>query len=338
MDSALAFGDRGDAVRDLQRRLAAAGHPIPADTPGVFGPETEAAVREFQSRRSVRVDGVVGSETWSALVESGFALGDRLLYERAPNLRGDDVAALQRTLNRLGFDAGREDGILGPETGDALREFQRNAGLSVDGISGPSTLDAFRRVEVMAAGSVASVRERDELRRPDGLAGRRIYIAIAPGFDQIGTHLVRDLSAARAEVMPDLSGADDHALATRANRWRADLFVALRSGDLAEWQCLYFSSGDFQSERGCHAAQVIGEELGRVPSTTVASDGASVDGVSYAILRETKMAAVLCGLADADAGNLAGILSRSAQIGSAISRGVGRAFEEPSRTGGSRGS
>ena len=36
-------------------------------------------------------------------------------------LRGDDVSELQRRLNALGFDAGREDGILGPETEAALR-------------------------------------------------------------------------------------------------------------------------------------------------------------------------------------------------------------------------
>lgn len=319
-------GDDGDAVRDLQHRLSGAGHAVPSGESGSFGPETEQAVRSFQTRRAVRVDGVVGPETWAALVESGFTLGDRLLYQRSPNLRGDDVATLQRTLNRLGFDAGREDGILGPETGGALREFQRNAGLSVDGIAGPATLESFKRVEMMAAGSVASVRERDELLRPAGLTGRRIYVAVDPGFDQIGNRLLRELAAARAEVMPDVSGANDHALATRANRWRANLFVALRPGDQPSWQCLFYASGDFQSERGCHAAKVIGEELGRVLPH---AEPDAVAGVSYAILRETRMAAVMCGLANADAGRLALVLARSAEIGSAIGRGVWRAFEEP---------
>ena len=34
----------------------------------------------------------------------------------APNLRGEDVAELQRILARLGFDCGRVDGIFGPDT------------------------------------------------------------------------------------------------------------------------------------------------------------------------------------------------------------------------------
>ena len=44
-------------------------------------------------------------------------------------LRGDDVLDLQHQLNALGFDAGRDDGIFGPHTADALREFQRNVGV-----------------------------------------------------------------------------------------------------------------------------------------------------------------------------------------------------------------
>ena len=136
----------GEAVRDLQQRLAAAGHLPVGDEPGVFGAGTEMALRAFQEARGIRVDGVCGVETWAALVESGFALGDRMLYESSPNLRGDDVADLQHRLNVLGFDAGREDGILGRQTGTALREFQRNTGLAVDGILGPETLDAFGRV------------------------------------------------------------------------------------------------------------------------------------------------------------------------------------------------
>lgn len=327
--SVLRTGDSGDAVRDLQQRLTVAGFAIPVAEMSSFGPGTERAVRDFQTHRKVRIDGVVGPETWSVLVESGFALGDRLLYQRSPNLRGDDVTALQRTLNRLGFDAGREDGILGPETAGALREYQRNAGLSVDGIAGPATLDAFKRVEAMAAGSVASVRERDELRRPGGLTGRRIYVAVHPGFDQIGRPLSQALTRGGAEVMADLSGADDHELAQRANRWRADLFLALRPGDRPTSQCLYFASGDFQSERGRHAATVIGEELANaVSSLAMASD--DVSGVSYSILRETRMAAVVCGLGDAAAEHLAAILAQSAEVGAAISCGVRRTFDEAS--------
>ncbi len=324
--AALQRGHRGTPVRDLQHRLIGAGCRIDSSEIGRFEATTEAAVREFQTVRSVRVDGVVGPETWAALVESGFAIGDRLLYHRSPNLRGDDVLALQRLLNRLGFDSGREDAILGPQTAAALREFQRNSGLSVDGIAGPSTLDAFSRVEPMADGSVASVRERDELRRGSRLDGRRIYLSVSPGFDQIGTPVARSLTNLGAQVMLDVSGADDHQLASRANRWHADLFVATRSGDAPGWHCFYYERDSFRSERGWHAAHRIADELVACGSPHE-TDG--VSGMAFAVLRETRMAAVVCALGDGTAERLGKLLTRSPEFGAAIGTGIRRAFEEP---------
>ena len=93
-------------MRDLRQRLAATGATLPAgDT---YDDATRSAVRTFQERRGLRVDGICGPETWGALIESGFHLGDRLLYISGDMLRGDDVADLQRQLNALGFDAVRE--------------------------------------------------------------------------------------------------------------------------------------------------------------------------------------------------------------------------------------
>src|SRR5256885_8823551 len=99
-------------------------------------------------------------------------------------LRGDDVAELQRRLNGLGFDAGREDGILGDDTTRALIEFQRNMNLPTDGMCGTATLAVLERVGGLAEGSVASVREREALRRgPHRLSGRRGVVTPAPRLD-----------------------------------------------------------------------------------------------------------------------------------------------------------
>ena len=54
-------GMTGQAVTDLQKALRAQGHPIDAD--GVFGPETERAVKSFQQQHGLIRDGVVGQET-----------------------------------------------------------------------------------------------------------------------------------------------------------------------------------------------------------------------------------------------------------------------------------
>ena len=133
-------------MRDLQRRLARLSFDVAGDQLGRYGTATTEAVRAFQEHRGLRPDGVCGEQTWSALVEAGYRLGDRLLYLRQPMLRGDDVASLQRRLGALGFDAGRVDGIFGPRTQVALTEFQRNVGLTVDGVCGPATTDALARL------------------------------------------------------------------------------------------------------------------------------------------------------------------------------------------------
>lgn len=319
---------QGEPVRDLQQRLAAAGHVPIGDEAGVFGAATETALRAFQEARGIRVDGVCGPETWSALVESGFALGDRLLYERSPNLRGDDVAELQRRLNALGFDAGRGDGIFGDQTGAALREFQRNTGLAVDGILGPETLEGLARVSTRAEGSVAAVRERESLRDPRRLRDHRVYVAVAPEFQTLGDVLGRTLSAVGAQTITDLSGEDDSAVATRANQYHADLFLGIRAGDRSGCRCHYFASGDFRSEAGYRVARAIQEELDAV----LGRRDAEVEGPcgrSFVILRETRMAAVVCEpVGERDVAAMGALVAAVADVGAAIARGIQRGVEE----------
>ncbi len=288
-------GDSGEAVRDLQRRLLALGYQLPPEERGSFGPGTERELRRFQERCALRIDGICGRETWTALVESGFRLGDRMLYVRRPMLRGDDVSELQRRLNMLGFDAGKEDGIFGPDTAGALTEFQRNAGIGCDGIFGPDTADALGRIGelrigTLAEGSVAWVREREALRRgPHRIAGRRVFLAVAPGFDALADRVMRGLLDAGALVVLDSSGADDSGLAAAANRYEADLFFGLRPGVEPGCRCSYFESGQFRSEAGFRVAKAVSDELAAVLATT-----AHLCGRRHTVLRETRMAAVLC--------------------------------------------
>ncbi len=138
-------GERGPAVEDIQRRLLSLGYDLgPSGVDGVFLGRTAEAVSLFQSREGIADDAVVGEETWAALVDRTFTLGDRVLYLKLPHFHGQDVHVLQEALSSLGFACGDLDGILGAYTEGAILEFQRNTGLPADGIAGDDTFRAIR--------------------------------------------------------------------------------------------------------------------------------------------------------------------------------------------------
>jgi peptidoglycan hydrolase-like protein with peptidoglycan-binding domain len=60
-------GASGEAVKCLQRELVDAGYSLTVD--GSFGPTTYSAVRAYQSKTGLVVDGVVGNNTWGSLVD-----------------------------------------------------------------------------------------------------------------------------------------------------------------------------------------------------------------------------------------------------------------------------
>jgi N-acetylmuramoyl-L-alanine amidase len=317
-------GDHGAAVRDVQQRLLAAGIQIRVD--GEYGEETERAVRRFQAERRLRVDGICGPETWGALVESGYSLGDRLLYLCQPMLRGDDVAALQRRLNSLGFHAGREDGILGPETEAAIAAFQRDAGLAVDRVCGPATLAVLNRVGSLAAGSVATVREREALRRERRqLDGMRVFLAGDLGLAALTSAVGRGLRELGAIVALDTSGEDPSLVAATANRFGAAVFVALTAGSEPHPRCAYFENNTFRSEGGFCLATKLTDALRKV-----FTDVGEPIGRTYRLLRETRMAAVACELVpqdDADA--TSSLATQLPAVAEAVVEGVRRGVEEP---------
>ena len=135
----------GSGVAEMQRKLG-----VPAD--GVFGPQTERALRRWQRRRGLTADGIAGPVTRRAMgLGSGPVLkrkrarGHRRAAGRSRQRRGSrarsprsgGVRALQR---KLGVPA---DGAFGPQTEQAVRRFQRRRGLAADGVVGPVTRRAL---------------------------------------------------------------------------------------------------------------------------------------------------------------------------------------------------
>jgi N-acetylmuramoyl-L-alanine amidase len=272
--------------------LSAAGVAAGPFESGQYCPNTEAAVYAFQLGRGLRADGCCDDQTWSALVEASWSLGDRLLYHRSPNLRGDDVAELQRRLGRLGFDAGRVDGIFGPLAEHALQEFQRNVGLHADGICGYETVHALHRLGERVAGPpVASIREGEQLRQaPRTLAGRRLVVGQLGSLGVVARAVAKALRQAGATVMT-LDEPDGSAQAQATNRFAADVYLGLAPA-AGPVSVAYYAVPGFESIGGRHLAELLYRHLATV--APVVAEGPQ--GMRLAVLRETRMPAVLCEL------------------------------------------
>ena len=64
----LRVGSQGDLVAHVQTKLG-----VPSD--GIFGPQTDAAVRRYQLSAGLDVDGIVGPNTWASMFEKAGASG-----------------------------------------------------------------------------------------------------------------------------------------------------------------------------------------------------------------------------------------------------------------------
>jgi hypothetical protein len=119
-------GDTGEEVYAIQFLLNAHGATLTPD--GIFGPLTQSAVEDFQTDKGLSEDAIVGPQTWDALI-----------IQLSQGKHGPEVRALQRLLKyKFGYNI-NVDGDFGPDTKDAVKDFQTNHGLNSDGIVGPKT-------------------------------------------------------------------------------------------------------------------------------------------------------------------------------------------------------
>jgi N-acetylmuramoyl-L-alanine amidase len=266
----------------------------PTPQAGTFCAATGEALTRFQRARGLRVTSVCDEETWRALVEANWRLGDRMLVHTSPNLRGDDVAELQGLLARLGFDCGRVDGIFGPITARALADFQSNCGLVSDGVCGIDTVRALSRVIVHTGTGpgVAAVRERERLRHaPATMTDVRLVVGQFGGLSTISRVVSRELRNAGASVMT-LDEPDPVAQALTANQFVAQLYLGFEAGPGTRSVVHHYQVPTFES--------VGGRTLSRCLTDAMRAGGLPVDepvGMRLPVLRETRMPAVLCAIA-----------------------------------------
>ncbi len=165
----LRSGSRGPNVVRAQVMLNRIGRNYPAiprisSVDGIFGPQTENAVRTFQRIFGLTEDGVIGKATWYRLVrlyvgvnslaelesqgQTFYAVSWQDPGQLQEGERGQSVRQLQFMLRVLSeyvdsIPPIQEDGIFGPRTLEAVRAFQTFAGLTADGIVGPATWQAL---------------------------------------------------------------------------------------------------------------------------------------------------------------------------------------------------
>ena len=261
---------------------------------GGFLARTDAALHSFQTGAGIDTDRICGPQTWTALVEAGRTLGERLLYLHTPAQRGDDVVELQRQLSTLGFSLGRLDGILDQRTAHALVDFQRNCGLISDGICGPDTLNALQRFTGHLAGAegITHLTESEQLRHTQNLLGCRIAVGEQGGLDAAVTAVRRLLSDDGATVLT-VHHPDWSVQAAQVNEFGALVYIGLEIRPQASEACFYESEHDLSvgGRRLAHLlAQALSDTLRPVKSR----------GMRLPVLRETRMTAVLCRLSQPD--------------------------------------
>jgi N-acetylmuramoyl-L-alanine amidase len=314
----LKLGDRGKEVLDVQSRLSGLGYDVGTDgVDGLFGPDTQAAVLCFQQKIGLLVDGIVAENTWQELVEARYEPGERLLYLRIPPFRGADVLTLQRSLNRLGFNAGPEDAIFGAETERAVLDFQKNAGMVMDGMVDESVLKVMAKVTKDGEPHSSGAKIPD---RNGGYAGGRslgsLTVAIDPGHGGEDTGAVaaggiaeknlnlktalnlaaalKPLGASVVLTRETDSGVDLYERAALANLSSADLFICIHHNSATSHRAqgaagYFFCREGYFSEQGKMLAQKIVDSL----ATELQVLAMPVLGRNYAVLRETAMTAIL---------------------------------------------
>ena len=131
----VAEGSKFHPIETLQHLLRSHQQIVAVD--GIFGPQTERAVRAFQQSGHLTVDGVVGPKTWTGLIVTV-----------AQGSHGDAVRGVQeefqfRNLSGDPSQGVQIDGHFGPLTEAAVVDFQQALGLQIDGVVGPVTWQAL---------------------------------------------------------------------------------------------------------------------------------------------------------------------------------------------------
>ena len=173
------IGDEGTDIEELQKRLVELDYMKHAT--GYFGDETAAAVKDFQDRNHLSVDGMIGNITKEALYSED-AIPRSLSYGE----KSEDVLKYQKRLFKLGYLTTEPDGTFGKDTVAAVKLFQELNGLIADGHIGPQT-----KSELMSSSAQANAltigMNGDTVKSMHKLLKKLGYLSSADGYYGSGT-------------------------------------------------------------------------------------------------------------------------------------------------------
>ena len=311
-------GDRDVAVGEIRAKLALIGFSVECSEPEFFDDRMDQAVRAFQQARGLNVDGIVGPHTLQRIEEARWSLGDRpLSYTPGHLSHGDDVISLQQRLSDMGFDGGKVDGIFGPRTEAALKEFQKSVGVEVDGIAGTETFAALKRLNRTVSGGHAEKLRHAALMDSVRTGVRDKTIVIDPGHggddagvcangqrevdvvSAIAARLQGRLAAHGATVvltrpLQNPSAIDDGERAALANDVDADLFISLHCDAATSPNATGIAAFHYGSPNGgwSHIGERAAQRIHTAVLARTHAADCKVHGRSWDILRRTRMAAV----------------------------------------------
>ena len=229
-------------------------------------------IRSFQQERGLHITGQIDEATARSLEDARWKLGDRSLnIQPSPMMHGDDIATLQSRLIEMGFNPGRVDGIYGPLTELAVKDFQRSVGAKVDGHCGPATIIALLRLTKTISGGAPTLLRESAVHKNRGPALANKVIVLDPGSHRDAGEITHDIArriegrllALGATVFLTRGAANDPSEGERisfTNASKAELLISIHTdfsdNPMANGVATFFYGSD---AHGVHS--IVGERF-----------------------------------------------------------------------------
>lgn len=149
----LKYGSTGAEVKKLQTQLKKRGY-FSGKTTGYFGNATKAALKKFQAKKGIKVDGILGAQTSKALYSTGTSSRGSVNNTKRAAAK-ETLKKTQTILKQMGFYKGKIDGLYGKLTLGAVKAFQKKYGMKSTGV-----IDKTTEAKIQSCYTVASVSSR----------------------------------------------------------------------------------------------------------------------------------------------------------------------------------